>query len=117
LLGGHASSSARGAGHSSLLGRFVYGAAAIAVILFNLLISLEIFNNFEYLHPRAYRRLVRLGDYPIVKLWKYGLVDYGPVRLNVVFPPVEKETIGTLIAAGVPNRTDTLSASQQPGGT
>jgi len=104
-------------GISSRVWRAAFCAVAGLAIVFNLLISLEIFHNFEYLHPESYRRLASLGDIPAHELSKRGFLEYGPLRFTVVFPEVSKQTLGPLLAMGVPNRMDILYVSQQPSGT
>jgi hypothetical protein len=97
--------------------RFAYGGAAICAVLFNFFVALEVFNNFEYLRPKAFARLARLGDLPIYELGKLGLVDYGPLRFAVKLAPVDKPTSGPLIATGLPNHTDILYLYQYPQGS
>lgn len=116
LLAGTASSAPAPGPSLSLLWRPAYAAAAMVAILFNVLIGLEVFGNFENLHPRAFRRLARLGDLPIYELGEHGLVDYGPLSFSVVFPAGESDREAPLLATGAPNRTDVLYAHQYPQG-
>ena len=76
LGAGHAASELPGLRPGPLLLKALYCASAIAAILYNFFVGLEIFNNFEYRHPIAYKALARLGDYPVIELWKHGYVDY-----------------------------------------
>ena len=117
LLAGLAASRAVRRGAMSVLWRTCYCLAACAAILFNFFISLEIFNNFEYLHPRAFERLAALGDLPIYELGEHGFVDFGPVRFTVVFSPPKNGVSGPLLATGTPNKTDVLYVTQFPQGT
>jgi hypothetical protein len=112
IMGGLVASKAGPFGALSSVWRLVYGAAAFAAVLFNFLISLEIFNNFAYLHPRMYRRLAEIGNLPIYELGEHGLVDYGPARFTVVFPVGQVNVSGPLITTGPPNQTDILNAIQ-----
>lgn len=117
LLAGLTASKAVRRSAVSVLWRTSYGIVACAAILFNFFISLEIFNNFEYLHPKTFERLAALGDLPICELGEHGFVDFGPVRFKVVFPPPQNGISGPLMATGTPNKTDVLYVTQFPQGS
>jgi hypothetical protein len=111
------SAAAAGGAIPSLVWRACYGGVALAAVLFNFFVALEVFSNFEYLHPKAFARLARLGDYPIYELGKHGIVDYGPARFTATFAAVTKEAIAPLVASGAPNHMDILYAYQSPPAT
>ncbi len=117
VMGGLAASSAPARRPAPLLWRAAYGGAVLCAVLFNFFVALEVFNNFEYLHPKAFARLARLGDIPIVEMGRRGFVHFGPVRFTATFSPVTKETDAPLLTSGAPNHTDILYANQSPQGS
>jgi len=86
------------------LRRTVAGLGA-AIVAANLLIALQLLEQFQYTHPRDHAALARLG-----------LLRHGPVRFTVEFAPTDRPVQEPLLATGTPGYKDILYAAQHPGG-
>jgi hypothetical protein len=93
-----------------------FAALAVAVAGFNLLAGLQQFEEFGNSHPRTWEALARLGDRPAGWAERLGWLRYGPIELQVVFPPAPTPGIRPLLVLGSPERDDGLYVAQLDNG-
>jgi hypothetical protein len=97
--------------------RFAFCLLAIVTALGNILLGMQWADHLQNFRPRTYAALARWGEFPAYFLARWGLLDYGPVRFRVAFPPTDALRQWPLLATGTPNSTDVLYAIAHPPGT
>jgi hypothetical protein len=87
-------------------GRLLWGAAAVATIVFGLLNSLQYDGLLQEQNPRLERTLARtLNRIPALGEWLAGR-EYGPVEFTLRLPPDNRPGDETLLTVGDPPRVD-----------
>ena len=102
-------------GRLRLLFRAIIGAAAVVTAFVGLGSSIQQFDDFRNMRPETYARLSRVLNQPSAWAARLGLMEYGPVTFDVVFPEVDEAKVEPLLVAGTPYYSDGLFVAQHPG--